>query len=290
MKRITGWLGLAAIATAAVSALLYCSPSAVVSDGDAGVCDPDSGTNCPCDSTTYKTSDCYTGPKGKNGHGICKAGKRSCIDGKLTACVGEVLPTVETCNLADDDCNDIPDDVPEHREAGAIAYCTSPACYPTFVDAAIQCFTGDNGICGAGRKACAPGTSAGNPNGCVSFIKKGVPEECNGWDDDCNGQVDDGLEGTLGACETDAALGECAHSQTACRDGGLACPPRDPGVESCNGKDDDCNGTIDDKACATSSFGDYCCKYNNSTYTLCTSDSYYLDGGGAQYYTCKYAK
>ena len=282
-------LALGFIGSLSLGALIYCSPQATEGTSDAGVCDPDSGTNCPCDPSTYKPLDCYSGPKGTNGRGICRAGKRSCVNGKLSECVGEVLPKVETCNLADDDCNNIPDDVPEHKDAAAIAYCTSPACYPSFLDAGIQCFTGDNGICGAGKKTCAPGTSAGNPNGCVSFIKKGVPEECNGWDDDCNGQVDDGLEGQLGSCEADGAVGECQHSQTACADGGLVCPPKDPGVESCNGKDDDCNGQVDDKSCPSLG-SDYCCKSINSTFAFCTSDSYYYDGGGSQFYTCKFGK
>ena len=33
----------------------------------------------------------------------------------------------------------------------------------------------------------------GEPTGCVGFIHGGVPEVCNGIDDDCNGQIDDGL-------------------------------------------------------------------------------------------------
>ncbi|HSQ62934.1 MAG TPA: hypothetical protein VLM85_06950, partial [Polyangiaceae bacterium] len=68
-----------------------CSPSAPPQP-DGGVCDPDSGTNCPCNPNTYKTADCYTGPAGTNGKGICKTGTRSCVAGKLTECAGEVTP------------------------------------------------------------------------------------------------------------------------------------------------------------------------------------------------------
>ena len=285
----TAWLALSAVGAFAIGALLYCSPQSTQGDPDAGVCDPDSGTNCPCDPNTYKPLDCYSGPKGTNGKGVCKAGKRSCVGGKLTDCVGEVVPTTETCNLTDDDCNGIPDDVPEHKDAGAIAYCTSPACSPSFVDAAIQCFTGAQGICGAGTKICVEGTSGGKPNGCQAFIKNGVPEECNGWDDDCNGSVDDGLQGTLGVCDTDAALGECSHSKYDCADGGLICPPGTPGTEVCNGKDDDCNGKIDDKSCPNVG-SDFCCKNNNSSFSLCTSAATYIDGGNSSLYTCRYGK
>ncbi|HEX7603245.1 MAG TPA: MopE-related protein [Polyangiaceae bacterium] len=273
------------------ASVLYCSPAATVpSDTEAGVCDPDSGTNCPCNPNTYKPSDCYHGPLGTNGKGACKAGKKSCSPaGVMSDCVGEVLPSPEVCDYADNDCNGVSDDLPEFTDAAPIAYCESPACDPTFRDAGIYCFTGDLGICGAGRRTCAPGASAGTPTGCKSFIKNGVPEECNAIDDDCNGQVDDGLQGTLGACDTDAAVGQCAHSNVDCKDGGLVCPPSDPGTESCDGKDNDCNGIIDDKACPTVG-SDYCCKSKSSSYAFCTSSPYYLDGGGVAYYDCKFSK
>ena len=104
-----------------------------------------------------------------------------------------------------------------------------------------------------------------------------MPEECNAIDDDCNGSVDDGLQGSLGACETDAAVGECAKSQLDCKDGGLICPPKDPGTESCNGKDDDCNGKVDDKSCLNNT---YCCSYPkiNPTSGFCTNFDYSSSG------------
>jgi len=259
---------------------LYCSPATTVAtDPDGGgVCDPDSGTNCPCDPNTYKPSDCYSGPLGTNGKGICKAGKRSCSSsGVLSACVGEVTPTVEKCDYADNDCNGVTDDLAEFTDAAPIAYCESPACDPSFRDAGIYCMTGDLGICGAGRRVCAPGASGGTPTGCKSFIKNGVPEECNAIDDDCNGSVDDGLQGSLGSCDTDAAVGVCAHSQFDCQDGGLVCPPGQPGTELCNGKDEDCNGKIDDKACPSNT---YCCTYPNINPTsgFCTNYDYTSSG------------
>ena len=271
--------------------LVYCT-TAVPSDPTTAppVCDPDSGVGCSCDPGTYKPADCYSGPPGTNGKGICKLGKRSCKNGYVTACEGEVTPQVETCNFADDDCNSLIDDVPEFADAEPIAYCNSPACDPTFRDAGIYCFTAALGICGAGRRTCAPGSDHGTPTGCKAFIKTGVPEECNGFDDDCNGAVDDGLQGTLGDCTADAAVGECANSKTDCSDGGLTCPPADPVAETCDGKDNDCNAKIDDKSCLNLA-GNYCCKAKSSSFALCTSDPYYLPGGtGAASYTCVFGK
>ncbi|CAN5356343.1 hypothetical protein BH09MYX1_BH09MYX1_36900 [soil metagenome] len=252
--------------------LMYCAPTASVSadPDDAGVCDPDSGTFCPCDPSTYKPSDCYSGPKGTNGKGICKAGKRSCVAGKLSACVGEVLPKTETCNLADDDCNGTTDDVPEIIDAAAIGYCTSPACDPSFRDAAIYCYSGDPGICGAGRKTCAPGTAGGTPTGCEPFIKSGAPEECNGVDDDCNGSVDDGLT-DLGDCDADGGVGECAKGKGACNNGLLFCPNNEPVPEKCDGKDNNCDGQID----------------NGSITQLC-GNTYYTCTNGKCMFVCPY--
>src|SRR4029077_20269964 len=181
------------------------NPSDAGKDAEAGVavCEDAGGkpgANCPCDPATYVTTDCYSGPAGTSGKGLCKSGKRTCIQNTrlLSDCNGEVIPQPETCTLLDDDCNGVVDDVPEIREAGAIANCTSPACAVGYADAAIQCFSADLGICGAGTLVCG----AGGKVTCQSFIKVGAAEVCNGFDDDCNGAIDDGI-GDLGACDAD---------------------------------------------------------------------------------------
>ena len=245
--RFRVFLGVSA-GTILLGTLMYCSPTSSTSgnSSDAGVCDPDTGAYCPCDPNTYKPSDCYTGPKGSNGKGICKAGKRSCTPaGTLTDCAGEVLPKTEICNYADDDCNGVTDDVPELRDAAPIAYCNSSACDPSFRDAGIYCFTADLGICGAGRKTCAGGAAQGAPTGCESFIKTGAPEECNNIDDDCNGAIDDGIP-DQGECDADGGVGNCAKGVGTCKAGVIECPNNEPSAEKCNGKDDDCNGKTDD--------------------------------------------
>ena len=282
-------------------------PSVITDAGEAGVCDPDSGdpqAYCPCDPSTYKTADCYTGAAGTQSKGICQTGKRSCgSDKKLTPCVGQVTPQPEICNLADDNCDGIVDNVPE-LDSGPIAYCNSPACTGTYADAAIYCWGTDPGICGAGTRSCAGSPKGGTPTGCDEFIKTGVAEVCNGVDDDCNGQVDDGLF-NLGNCDTDdgavwgdaspfvdggpsTILGQCVHGQYACNNGTQSCIPTQPGVETCNGKDDNCNGVIDEHSCTTSA-SSYCCTYYTGTFAYCYSSSFaapYLDGGT---YFCRLA-
>ncbi|CAN5706400.1 hypothetical protein BH09MYX1_BH09MYX1_23930 [soil metagenome] len=259
LYRSFAYVPLVAVFAAAIGSLAYCAPDTTSGgDPDAAVCDPDSGTNCACDSNTYKTNDCYSGPKGSNGKGICKAGKRSCVNGVLTACVGEVLPRDEVCNLADDDCNGVADDVPDFINAQPIAYCTSPACSPTYTDAGIECFSAvKNGICGAGKKACAATPAGGAPTGCDPFPNiQPVPEECNGLDDDCNGEVDDGL--SYGPCFIGAQKGACANGEIQCVNTQHKCTQIvTPQAETCNGIDDDCDGEVDKAGLCGS--GQQCC-------------------------------
>ncbi|MEZ4474698.1 MAG: MopE-related protein [bacterium] len=57
------------------------------------------------------TQACYGGPEGTAGQGPCVAGVAECRFGQFEACVGEVLPAAEICDLADNDCNGQIDDV-----------------------------------------------------------------------------------------------------------------------------------------------------------------------------------
>jgi hypothetical protein len=78
--------------------------------------------------------------------------------------------------------------------------------------------------------------------GCREFILLPEPEFCNGLDNDCNGAIDDGL-GT-----TTCGLGECAHTVDNCIQGiPQQCDPlAGAAAEICDGRDNDCNGAVDD--------------------------------------------
>ena len=63
-----------------------------------------SSSETGCSSGT--ANDCYSGPPGTAGKGICKAGKQTCSDGVWGACQGEVVPQAEVCGDGlDNDCD-----------------------------------------------------------------------------------------------------------------------------------------------------------------------------------------
>ncbi|MEZ4339087.1 MAG: SpoIID/LytB domain-containing protein [Sandaracinaceae bacterium] len=75
-------------------------------------------------------------------------------------------------------------------------------------------------------------------------------EICNEIDDDCDGAVDEGNPGGGASCGTDT--GACAAGSLACRAGTLVCLGGvDPVPETCNGADDDCDGTTDEGTCGS---------------------------------------
>jgi hypothetical protein len=69
-----------------------------------------------------------------------------------------------------------------------------------------------------------------------------VPEACDGKDNDCDGQVDNGAPDTGEPCTP--GLGECAWGETLCQDGQVVCSVS-PAAETCDGLDNDCDGVTD---------------------------------------------
>jgi hypothetical protein len=75
-----------------------------------------------------------------------------------------------------------------------------------------------------------------------------VEEKCNGKDDDCDGQVDETFPELGQACDG-ADSDQCADGFWLCADDGskaVCVELAGPWVEACNGKDDDCDGQVDE--------------------------------------------
>ena len=100
--------------------------------------------------------------------------------------------------------------------------------------------------------------TSGDCNDGDAAIHPGAAEVCNGKDDNCNGQVDEGLpknayymdldgdgygdaKYTIQACSQPAGY---VTNNTDCNDADAAVHPG--AAESCNGKDDNCNGQVDE--------------------------------------------
>jgi hypothetical protein len=168
-----------------------------------------------CACVNGATQSCYTGANGTMNVGACHAGTQTCAGGQWGSCVGQVVPTAETCDGVDNNCNGSVDDGLGTISCGV-------------------------GACGRTVAACA----AGHPNTCTPGTP--VAETCDGIDNDCDGVVDNGNPGSGAACST-GLLGICAGGTTTCTSGALTCHQTLAATtETCNGLDDNCNGTVDE--------------------------------------------
>ena len=166
---------------------------------------------------------------------------------KLAPAVGPLTPLRFACGTAADGTKLSQDfSGPEHLPDlfSDPVLCDNSGCYaqtcPEFGNA---CTTGIGGCAGNGTFVCL----ATGPV-CNAVAGRSSPEICNGIDDDCNGEVDDGNPGSGLAC-TSTLPGICAAGTTTCADGAILCISNaSPQSETCNGLDDDCNGIPDDGA------------------------------------------
>ena len=159
--------------------------------------------------------------------GACAVGVRHCIGGTLT-CVPNILPgtQTETCNAADDDC----DNVADNGNPGSGMLCTPGATACSGGPCRGVCARGSTN-CVAGTTVCTPGTSA--------------TEICDGLDNDCDGTTDE--TDSMGRTTVTCGVGACMQTYPACTNGmNTSCMSGMSNPETCNGRDDDCNGSTDD--------------------------------------------
>ena len=179
---------------------------------------------------------CYGGPENTKGVGICRAGEHVCADDgtKWGDCVGVVLPVIETCNGLDDDCNGkIDDNLTPKPCANQVGQCKGTVARCGGTKGWLSCEEADY------RK---------------TFSEFEVKETlCDGIDNDCDGQVDNGL--TPQKCNRN--VGVCVGAVKTCdgQNGWKACTDANYKQISalyesdetlCDGKDNDCDGLVDE--------------------------------------------
>ncbi len=175
------------------------------------------------------------------GQGECFRQVPACINGNPQECVpGEPQPEADFPGATgvgdnrDNDCNGLIDDGMPCGNAGTVRLCYSGSL--ALPDGGTKVLVPP---CQRGVQTCG---ADGNWGECVGEILPSQ-EICDGKDNDCDGTIDDPIELGHERC----GAGKCVNTGPACRQGKpSACEPRAASAETCNGVDDNCDGTVDE--------------------------------------------
>ncbi len=230
-----------------------CAPSSEADEDCDGEVN-EGGVGCVC--VPFTMQDCYEGPQGTAGVGICKAGEQVCTgDGTAWSnelCDGQALPAdAETCdNLLDDNCDGNVDEGCECSPGDTRACYTGP-----FLTNGVGPCTGGTQTCGEDNKW---------PAACAGEVTPQSDVCGDGIDNNCDNNVDDGFETgvpgcacvpfTKGACYEGPLgtlnVGTCKAGGRTCAADGTAWGPCEGDVtptaqETCDDQiDNDCDGKL----------------------------------------------
>jgi hypothetical protein len=168
--------------------------------------------------------------------GTCEPGEQLCEGGFWGECLGGIEPGTEICDddFLDEDCDGLFNNG-----------CICPE------GSTLGCGT-DLGLCEFGLQNCGADGLWGACEGSV----RPTEEMCNDEDDDCDGFIDNGENACGGICELTHGPGaacdgpdsdRCADDVYECTDlNETVCSFGADSIETCNDRDDNCDGTIDE--------------------------------------------